>query len=272
MAQQRAAIAFADDTKRVRIALSVLGDDGKRKPIWVSYNAANYQGTPRERIARFEGRGLDATTIKEDQVAWDTRIKELQDAEPGKLSKAAYELWKSHFGPAIVDPVSERNNSKRRLKAQEKSGSSKKPRMTSESPLPTTEVIDTTDLTDDQLVKTFYSYEQDVGADGLHRMSKLLRVRFGSATAIPASTLARMRKDAITYVETPQLIWTDPQFLAWKSSAIKKEKETVDFEVQAQESGIAHAELRTKINKTWELFNAYRARWSVEQKTKSAEY
>jgi hypothetical protein len=264
MAQERATIAFAEDTKRMRICLSLLGDDGKRKPIWVSFTSANYAGKPRERIARFEGRGQDAAAIKEDQIAWDTRIKELQDTNLRGLSKSAYEVWKCHFGPIIVDPSSEKHNRKRRERAQGKRGTSKKPRMTSDSPVLSTEAIDTTNLTDEQIVKMFYSYEQNVEANNLHRMSKLLQDKYGSSTAIPVTTLAQMRTDAKTYaIETPELIWGDPQFLAWKDRDIKKEEESSDDKVRVIKPGIAYAELEIKIKKTKELVEAYLKRWGI---------
>jgi hypothetical protein len=187
-----------------------------------------------------------------------TRIKELQDAEPSSLSKSAYEVWKSRFGPAIIDSVSEEHNKRRRERAQGKRGSSKKQRVTSESPVLTTEAVDTTELTDEQLVKIFYSYEQDVETDGLHRMSKLLQAKFGSSTAIPVTTLTRMRKDAKTYaIETPELIWGDPQFLAWKDRGIKKEEESTDDKVRVIKPGMAYAEFRIKMRRMWELVETY---------------
>jgi hypothetical protein len=269
MAHERATITFADDTKRLRIGLSVLDGDGKRKPIWVSFTAANYDGTSRERIASFEGPGQDAATSKRDQFAWDTRIKELQDAEPSNLSKSAYEVWKYRFGPVTIDPVSQKHNKKRRQTAQDECGSSKKQRMASESPVLTTEAVDTTELKDEQLEELFYSYEQDVEVEGLRRVSKLLQAQFGSSTPIPVTTLARMRKDAKAYaMETPELIWGDHEFLAWKDRAIQKEEESTADKVQPIKSGVAYAEFRIKMRETMELVEAYRKKWLADPEIK----
>jgi hypothetical protein len=268
MAQERATISYADDTKRLRIGYSVLGNDGIRKEIWASFTAANYGGKVRERIARFEGPGQDAPTIKEDQVAWDTRVEELQNADPGKLSKSIYNVWKAHFGPATVDPATEKSNKRRRERAHGKHGSSKKPRMTTESPVPTTEHIDVTTLNDEQVVEMFYKYEQDMGTDGLDRMSKLLKAQFSSSTAPPVTMLDRMRNEAKEYAaETPGLIWGDAEFVAWKNGTVKTEEANED-EAQAVQPGIAYAELQVKIRKTLQLVEEYRRRWAAKTESK----
>jgi hypothetical protein len=247
----------------MRVGHSNLDGNGKRSEIWVFFSVANYSTGSRTRTTRYDGPGEGAATVKETALAWDTRIKELDDADLDNFSKDAYRVWSSYFGPATIDLWAERQNRKRRARYQDKRGA-KKQRTLSNSPAPRTETIDTTaELSDEQLAVHFYKYDSPFSTTGYTRIAELVRSKFELSVSPPVEMLLNLRQKAKKYApEPPTLIWEDMQYQAWLRSALKQKKGEKKDEDRSHTPGVAYAAFAANLQKTFDLFECYRARWA----------
>jgi hypothetical protein len=254
----------------MRIGYSHLDLDGNRTEIWVSFNLANYPDGLRERIARHDGPEEGARTVKDTALAWDTRIEELNSSELGTLSKDAYKVWSSHFGPATINPQTERQNKKRRERDHTKRGT-KRQRTSTNSPIPTIETTHpTSDLNDEQLAMLFYKFDSPFSTTGYTRIAEILKSVKGLSVAPPVEVLLSIRQKAEKYApEPPTLIWGDMEYQAWLKDAHKQEKHEDKDQPLPNMPGVANTTLNPTVP-NFDLLERFRARWASKGRRAAA--
>jgi hypothetical protein len=274
-----------------------------RNEHWIRYDPAEYAYGMTVRCSHFAGPKDTDGRAKASNMAWDTRIPELENADRDKWYKvgkeattcAGYDLWRAKFGAAKHDSKTARNLERRRNKEQAKriikedgdvpgegaKHTSNKRRKLNVIPSeeftdavsPTSAYLerqpDPSDaLTNDELKATFLTFTEPLSDVAYRRVGAMLQRSQSLAAPVPWDLLRDMRNRAPSWTrDQPRNIFSDPEYLDYiKKAELRRHSPSP---VAVGKPGEAFAELQGKVYATlqqfaWVLQTYYRTKNTTE--------
>jgi hypothetical protein len=121
----------------MKIASTYRKSDGTRDPVWINFYVA-LCAKPMLESSLHDGPGTEAKLLDRLDIAFDTRVAELESSVPSTIINDAHQLWRANFGEALPKCVDTGPSRKRKQQSEEEltgTGSTKQRQLTTTTPL-----------------------------------------------------------------------------------------------------------------------------------------
>jgi hypothetical protein len=102
----------------MKVALTYRKSDSTRDAVWIYFYVA-LSKKPMLESSLHDGPGTEAKLLDRLDIAFDTRIAELESSVPSTIINDAHQLWKANFGEALPKCLDTESSRKRRQESEE---------------------------------------------------------------------------------------------------------------------------------------------------------